>query len=187
MKARFIFAILALLSIIVISSWFLYRDDLNLAIRPGDAGIPDYTLEDFLYTSYDLQGLQNYRIRGKHLQHYPNTKSLLIEDASFTAYAQNRVNWDATASKARIHETQQSAYLSGGTLVQYFAGGRTTPITMRTESMSIYTKRDHAEGKQATEFRFPDGSLHAQGGFAIDGPSHTLHLYGGVKGELVHD
>lgn len=187
MKPRFILAIILLLAAVSISSWFLYRDDIRQAISPDALQTPDYTLDNFAFKSYTQQGLLDYRIEGVYLEHFPDSSIFRIKQLSFHALEDKRLSWEASANNARLHEITQVLDLSGLVQLLYYAEDEPKPVRMRTESMTIYAKRNYAESSRPSYFTFSRGTFESAGGFKIDGEAHSLKMFGGVKGEIEHE
>ncbi|MDH5183598.1 MAG: LPS export ABC transporter periplasmic protein LptC [Gammaproteobacteria bacterium] len=187
MKPRLILAIILLLAIVAVSSWFLYKDDIKQAISPQPLETPDYTLDNFVFNSFTPQGQLDYRIQGVYLEHLPDSEWFHINELNFSAQRANELSWEASAKRAKLTETTHILDLSGDIRVVYYREEKSEPVHMRTEAMTIYAKREYAESKQPTFIDFTNGNFKSHGGFKIDGKARTLKMFGGVKGEMEHD
>lgn len=187
MKPRLILAIILLLAVVAVSSWFLYKDDIKQAMRPNPLQTPDYTLDNFVFNSFTPLGKLDYRIQGVYLEHLPNSELFNINELNYSALNGNDLSWEASAERATLHEARHILKLSGKVQILYHSGSESRPVRMSTEAMTIYAKRNYAENRSPTFIDFSSGSFKSRGGFQIDGKARSLKMFGGVSGEVEHE
>lgn len=180
-------AVILLLAIVALSSWFLYKDDIKRAIIPDALQTPDYILDHFEFSSYTPLGQLDYRVKGVYMEHLPDSRLFHINDLSFNALRDNKLAWEASAKRAKLEEDTHIMNLSGDIRITYYAEDEASPVHLRTEAMTIYAKRDYAKNRHPTLITFASGSIKSRGGIEIDGKARTLKMFGGISGEIEHE
>jgi LPS export ABC transporter protein LptC len=187
MNIRFILGITALLAIVGISSWFLYRDDIRQALRPQTDQLPDYQLDDFSYTSNDTDGRPQYTIKGVHMDHFPDSDRYVIDTVHIDNYSEGRLLWLADAKQAIIYGPSKTILLKGETVVTYYGDATTQPMVLVSSDVTVHTDSNSAYSDAPTKVTYTEGHISSQKGFTIDGKTRILTMQGGVSGEMQHD
>ncbi|MBD3669390.1 MAG: LPS export ABC transporter periplasmic protein LptC [Gammaproteobacteria bacterium] len=187
MNVRIILAITALLVIVGISSWFLYREDIRQALAPQDRDRPDYRLDDFSYTTHDKKGRQKYTLKGKHMEHYPDGERFLIDEVIILAYDDAQLLWKTEAKQAVVYEPERRILLKGETVVHYYSQDDKEPIVLVSSDVTIHTDDSTADSSQPTRVTYTQGVVTSKDGFRIDGETRHLVMQGDVRGEIAHD
>lgn len=187
MNIRLALAIIALLAVVAVSSWFLYREDIRQVLAPPPSDLPDYQLDDFTYQSNDKQGQPKYTLKGGHMEHYPDSERYVIDGVEIKTYSGDRLLWRTEAKQAIIHDPTRTIFLKGETLVYYYSEVGKEPTVLVSSDVTVYTDDNTAESSQPTRVTYTQGTVTSKNGFRIDGESRNLTMLGDVSGEIKHD
>jgi lipopolysaccharide export system protein LptC len=126
---------------------------------------PDYFLHNFTATSMDTKGMPAYKVKARHLEHYPDDDSMKLQYPFFSFYENNINTWNAESEEALVVENGKKIHLSGNVILNQRQNSSkdSPPIKLTAEQLTIEPKRDIAHTKSKIELRQGENTINSVG------------------------
>ena len=84
-----------------------------ITLNSGPRHEPDYQVENFTSTTMDEQGEPKYVLQAKHLTHYPDTDTSMVDKPRLTQYMPGTPPVHTTADRGRIYNKGKELLMLG--------------------------------------------------------------------------
>lgn len=183
---------LVVLSLALLSWWFLNQERSMEGRESHDSHVVDYSMRDFEVTAMDDLGRPRHRLSGVSMQHYVDDGSSMLEKPELLLYlptAQQRGpaavdRWVLQAERAQIDKSGSQALLEGDVQVQHIDASGVLTQSLRTRDLQVRIDQQRAESGEPVEIRERHGVTRAQG-LKIDLKAGEIELLAAVRGEYV--
>lgn len=139
----------------------------------------DYYLEQFKSRKYDANGKLEYIVTGNTLAHYPTDDRSEITAPSLVMHG-DTIEWNIDSKTGELKKNPSVFTLYGDVVVKRTSDG-STPVTMRTEEISIHTDSNEVVTDKAVEILSETWQLRSVGlQSSLD--EGKLNLLSSVKG-----
>ena len=147
---------------------------------PARAGEPDYTMEDFRYTSAGKDGKVSYLLEGELLSHYPDTDHSIVRQPRLTSYSPDRPPMTLRSESARINGDRSEVHLHDKVLLRRPPARGDSELTVDSEYMLLLTKQDLVKSDREVHAHQGNSSLVGTG-MVADNAQRTLTLHSQVS------
>lgn len=140
-----------LLAVTVLSTWLLYRLNLESAQSGGGrANAPDYYMDDFTTLAMDKSGKPDYKLYGLYMAHYPDSNTTEILKPSIDFLRTDKPAMHVVADKGWLTADNDVVLLNGNVeFVQKDAAGE--PIMqINTDKARLLIDQNYVETDQFT-------------------------------------
>lgn len=148
------------------------------------AGEPDYTMDDFHYTSVGQDGKVSYLLEGERLSHYPDSDDSVVRQPRLTTYYPDRPPMTLRAESARINGERTEVHLHDKVLLQRPPAKGADDLTVSSEYMLLLTKQDIVKSDRLVHGHQGNSTLIGTGMLA-DNAKRTLALHSQVSTTFV--
>lgn len=126
---------------------------------------PDYFLHNFTATTMNATGKPAYKLKAKHLEHYPDDDSMKLQYPLFSFYENDINTWNAEAKEALVVQNGKKIHLSGNVILNQLQSSSkdNAPIILTAEQLTIEPKRDIAHTKSKIELRQGENTINSTG------------------------
>ena len=158
--------VILLLSIGALAAgWAVWREQRPPPIQEAADHRPDYVLHDFELTSLDSEGKESFTLRAPHLERRPDDATMSMATPLFLIPDAEGKHWEVRSKQGWVSADQSEIRLTG----EVKANSPTAtvrPVTMNTETLRVYPRRNHAETDDVMTIVQP-GSILSGRGFAV--------------------
>lgn len=144
---------------------------------------PDYFVEDFAATRYGKDGSVVQQLAAKRLTHFPDGQPTLVITPQLIDTPPGKAPMRVRADTARISPDNDNIYLSGNVVAERDAQGKSSKLTMASESLHVQPKLEKADTDRRVTITDARGT-HVGNAMDVDNKARTLKLRNGVTGEL---
>lgn len=149
--ARQLKVIVFLLAATVLTTWLLYRLNLESAVTTGAANAPDYYMEDFTTLAMDENGSPDYKLYGIYMAHYPDSDTTEILKPSIDFLRYDKPAMHVIADKGWLAADNEVVLLNGNVeFTQKDAAGEQI-MQITTEKARVLIDQNYVETDQFTK------------------------------------
>ncbi len=98
---------------------------------------PDYFISEFKATMYDQSGVARYRLAAKHLEHFPDTDTIEVQDPRVEYIDPTRQVWLATSDYGIGYENTEILKLSGNVKIVSNNPDPDKNLVLETDKLTI--------------------------------------------------
>lgn len=143
---------------------------------------PDYIVERFSSVRLGKDGKPNSIVAGDKLTHRPLDDSSELDKPVVRSMGAGKPTTDMTSNTARIDQGNTRVTLKGDVRVERAAAGKSEPMTMTTQAMTVYPDDDRMETDQPVHI-VQGGSTMTATGMQANNATRQYHLQG--RGSMV--
>ncbi|MGD8796797.1 MAG: LPS export ABC transporter periplasmic protein LptC [Thiohalophilus sp.] len=181
-KLQVISIILLVILIGAFSNWLLTGLETGQRIIPREIRHePDYFLQDFTATTLDKSGEPQHRLVADYLEHFPDDDTIVITQLKLSMYRKDLPPWTAQARQGVVYEEGERVELSGEVELYRPAIGREEALTLKTEQLTVYPRREYAETDAAVTITGDRSETRAKG-MSLDMQRGLLKLRADTRG-----
>ena len=145
--------LLAALGAAALSGW-LYREALDYRASASREGhVPDAFVEGMVLSTLDAGGRLRHRVWAERGRHFADDDSTELEAPRAELYRPDEPAWQARARQGWLSSDGERIRLEGAVDIRRPAAARLRPVSLRTESLTLYPERDYAETDVAVHYR----------------------------------
>ncbi|MBX3714160.1 MAG: LPS export ABC transporter periplasmic protein LptC [Lysobacter sp.] len=126
---------------------------------------PDYVLQDFELTALDGEGKESFTLRAPQLERRPDDDTMSLVTPLFLIPDAEGQHWEIRSKQGWVSADQEEIRLSGEVKANS-PSATVRPVTMNTESLKVFPRRNHAETDDVVTIVQP-GSILSGRGFAV--------------------
>lgn len=126
---------------------------------------PDYVLQDFELTALDGEGKESFTLRAPQLERRPDDDTMSLVTPLFLIPDEEGQHWEIRSKQGWVSADQEEIRLSGEVKANSPAS-TVRPVTMNTDSLKVFPRRNHAETDDVMTIVQP-GSILSGRGFAV--------------------
>ncbi len=183
------FHYIVLLVIVLVIATLTYKLSTNVdeAISisdPAQRHDPDYFIGDFTATMYDAEGLANYKIKAKYLQHFPDDDTIEITDLKINYHDNNNQTWLTTANKGVGYKNIEVLHLSGAVQIENLSENPDKKLVLTTDKLRIDFRTRQASTDTGVKILGKNSTINAIG-MNIDLNNGKLNLKSQARGHYV--
>lgn len=184
-KLQIVSVILLVILIGAFSNWLLTGLETQPRIIPREIRHePDYFLQNFTATTMDSQGVAQHRLEADYLEHYPDDDTIVLTQLKLDMFRDALPPWTAQAKRGVVYEQGERIELSGEIKLQRPATGKGEALTLLTEELTVYPRREYAETDAAVTIT-GDRSQTQAVGMRLDLKQGQLELLANTRGTYV--
>ncbi len=146
----YILLLIIVIAIAATSRWLLNKVEVQpfSLVKPPRHDM-DYFLTNFKATVMNKEGKPHYVLSGVRLEHFPDDGSIDITSPDITIFRNKLSPWHIKSEHARVLNKGTLIYLNGKVTMQR-PNSKTIPgIQLKTSNLTIKTKLDYAETRDA--------------------------------------
>jgi lipopolysaccharide export system protein LptC len=145
---------------------------------------PDYFVEDFTATAYDVDGQPRYRLAAVRMVHYMDDDTTELEAPRFTREGDGAARVLVRALQGRVSPDGEYIDFTGDVRLLREYPQQAVPMELSTERLRVLPEQDRMSSD--TPVLIKDGRGELRGGSLLaDGQQQVLELKGRVKGIYV--
>ena len=144
-KLHYFTALLLIILLAAVSgSFFESIDNKTILTKEKLRHDPDYFLKNFTATTMDDKGKPTYKLKARHLEHFPDDDSLKLEHPLFSFYENNIKNWTAKAEQAIVLQRTKTIHLKGNVVLMQIPGANKnkTPMILTAKQLTIEPEKN---------------------------------------------
>ena len=145
---------------------------------------PDYFIGDFIATMYDANGLANYFIKAKYLEHFPDDDTIEISELEINYNDKDNQTWTTTSQKGIGYENIHVLHLSGDVKVENQPKDPSKKLVLLTDELRIDFNTRQAVTETKVKILGKNSTINAIG-MDIDLINGTLNLKSQARGHYV--
>ncbi|MCP4697637.1 MAG: LPS export ABC transporter periplasmic protein LptC [Gammaproteobacteria bacterium] len=169
-----------LLSLALGSAWLLHVLDEAEDGSPEDARYqPDHTMENFIATTMDENGLIKRRLQAQKMVHYPVADTELTKPY-VVFYSEGQAGWHVSAEQGRVSPDGNTVHLLGHTDVWRDSPGQGR-IEISARDVLVKLDEQYAETQAPAQLRTPNGEARSTG-MKLFMQTRKMELLSQVKG-----
>lgn len=126
---------------------------------------PDYVLHDFELTALDGEGKESFTLRAPRLERRPDDATMSLATPLFLIPNAEGQHWEIRSKQGWVSADQEEIRLSGEVKANSPAA-TVRPVTMNTETLRVFPRRNLAETDDVMTIVQP-GSILSGRGFAV--------------------
>lgn len=142
-----LFAVLLL--VVVGSGWFLDKHSSSRQSASVSSSGPDSFVKDIDLAVMDELGYLKYRVRAKHMSHFPNEDVLKLSSPDFDIVLQNSSVWHITAERGETSTDGNRLWLLGAVDIRRPASAQGSAIHVVTSDLLVKPEDELAETDNA--------------------------------------
>lgn len=142
---------------------------------------PDYIVEKFQATAFDVQGQPRYRLAAEKMTHYMDDDTTALDQPRFQREIPGQPTWRAAAVRGVVSSNGENVHLLDDVRVERTVAGEPTPLVLTTDYLWVIPEADVLRTDKPIVLHQGSSQVSA-GGMAVDGKQRTLELAGRVRG-----
>lgn len=155
-------------------------------VRPaGDAGVfghhPDYFVEDFKATAFDVDGSTRYRLSARKMVHFMDDDSTTLDEPRFSREGQGMPDVHVRSRRGLVSSDGENVYFLGEVRMEHAWKSDRPPLRLATEYLRVVPDANLIRTDRPVTLSEGRSTL-SGGGMEADGDSRTLILAGRVRG-----
>jgi lipopolysaccharide export system protein LptC len=147
------------------AGWAVWRQQRPPAAVAVADKRPDYVLHDFELIALDGQGKESFTLRAPRLERRPDDATMSMATPLFLIPNADGQHWEVRSKQGWVSADQEEIRLSGEVKANS-PSATVRPVTMNTETLRVYPRRNHAETDDVMTIVQP-GSILSGRGFAV--------------------
>ncbi|VAW97465.1 hypothetical protein MNBD_GAMMA21-2525 [hydrothermal vent metagenome] len=184
-KSHYIF----LLIIVLVIATLTYKLSTNVedTFSPLDPSLrhdPDYFISDFITTMYDAEGIANYYLKGKYMEHFPDDDTFEIDALEIKYNDQNNQSWITTSNKGLGLKNIEVLHLSGNVKIENQPVDPDKKLILLTDKLRIDFKTRQATTDAMVKISGKSSTINAIG-MKIDLNKGIVKLKSQARGQYV--
>lgn len=184
-KLRYILLLIIVLAVAFFTRWLLTSVEEPSARDPGlSRHDPDYFLTNFSTIVYDAKGIPSYKIKGRHLQHFPDDDTIEITQLEFEYLTGNKEPWLAQADKAILAENKNILKLIDNVILKRKTNEPAKALQINTKTLTVDFAKKRAFTQSRVKITGKNSKINAVG-MIIDLESGVLTLKSKATGRYV--
>lgn len=175
---------LLLISAIGLSGWSIYISKKTKPLSTGHSSEPDAFMENVIATIINDEGVRTLLIESPKMIHYADNDTTHILSPHIVVYRESPEPWHINASFAKASQGIEKIFFSGNVVIHHSTDDVTPRTTMKTDTLTVFPKKNIAETNDAIIMLQPDTTIRAIGMLANlnDG---VVKLISAARGEYV--
>jgi len=162
--------------------WLARLGQIPLALDMGGFGHePDYIVENFRATAFDLEGQPRYRLAAERLTHYMDDDTTELVQPRFVREVPGEPTWRAISKRGVVSSNGENVHLLDDVEVERKVLGDPEPMILSTNYLWIIPEADILRTDKPVTIRQGSSVVNAAG-MDVDGKQRTLELAGRVRG-----
>lgn len=164
-KLHYLTALLLVILLAIASGWIFDNiENKPILTKETVRHDPDYFLHNFTATTMDKNGKPAYKVKSKHLEHYPDDDSMKLQEPFFSFYENNIKTWSAQATEALVIKNGDEIQLIGNVILnQIQTSKNNAPAILTAEQLTIEPKQNIAHTKSKIKLRKGKNTITAVG------------------------
>jgi len=142
---------------------------------------PDYIVEAFQATAFDIAGKPRYRLSAEKMTHYMDDDTTVLEQPRFLREISGQPTWRAASSRGLVSSNGENVHLLDDVRIERDDGGQSPPLVLTTDYLWVIPEADILRTDKPVTLR-QGASQVVAGGMEVDGKQRTLEFAGRVKG-----
>lgn len=152
-KLHYLTALLLIILLAIVSGWVLNRLKKTHFTKKKLRHDPDYFFKNFTATTIDNNGKPAYKVKARHLEHYPDDNSMKLQYPLFSFYENNIKIWTAQANEALIIENNETIYLTGQVILNQISLDNDAPMILTADQLTLEPEKKRAHTKTKVNFQ----------------------------------
>jgi lipopolysaccharide export system protein LptC len=178
------FGLFALLLLIVIATgWFLDRQDNSRRPVSVSATGPDSFVEDIDLAVMDVDGHLKYRVRARHMTHFPNADLLKLNRPVIDIMNKDGTVWYISAERGELTTADERLWLLGAVDIRRPESATDSAFHVITSDLLVMPDEELAETEMAATITGDRYVINAIG-LKADLRANTLELLSRVRGTI---
>lgn len=165
-KLHYFTLLLLIILLAVVSGWvFESIEKSPIMTKEKLRHDPDYFLTNFTATTMNNKGQPHYKVKAKHLEHYPDDNSMKLEQPLISFFENNEKSWTAQADQALIYQTSKEIHLKGNVILNQVLNPikNKTPVILNAEQLIIESDKKVAHTKSSIKLMQGKSTIQATG------------------------
>jgi lipopolysaccharide export system protein LptC len=142
---------------------------------------PDYFVERFNATAFDINGAPRYRLSAEKMVHYMDDDSTSLDEPRFSRETPGLPRVRAQARRGLVSADGENVYFLGDARLEKAGDDGRPPLVLTTEYLRVIPEANLIRTEKPVTLRQGRSVLTAAG-MVADGDKRTLDLVGRVKG-----
>jgi lipopolysaccharide export system protein LptC len=142
---------------------------------------PDYVVERFQATAFDIDGKPRYRLAAERMTHYMDDDTTALAQPRFLREVAGQPTWRVAATRGVVSSNGENVHLLDDVQVERVAAGPSPSLTLTTNYLWVIPEADILRTDRPITLRQGTSQVTA-GGMEVEGKQRTLALAGRVKG-----
>jgi lipopolysaccharide export system protein LptC len=142
---------------------------------------PDFIVEQFQATAFDIGGAPRYRLAADRMTHYMDDDTTALDLPRFSREIPDAPTWRASARRGVVSSNGENVHLLDDVRIERHVTGEAAPMLFSTDYLWVIPEADIVRTDKPIVLR-QDGSMLSASGMELDGKRRTLALIGRVKG-----
>ena len=181
MSGRQIILYAMLLLLVTGSSWFLVTHESSLPRETTSATGPDAFVTDMDLKVMDEQGQLEYRIKARHMMHYPNDERFNLEQPDIRIRQANGDIWFINSEHGTTTEDADIIWLTGAVDIKRPSTATSSRLHIVTSDLLVIPDDEVAETENEATITSDEFQINAVG-MKADFSKDTLELRSRVRG-----
>lgn len=170
-----------LLIMVTASSWFLIQQEPGLLHAPASVTGPDAFVEDMDLKVMNEQGQLGYRVKARHMTHYPSDERFKLESPDINILQDNGDTWHIISERGETTEAADIIWLLGAVDIKRLPTATSSPVHIVTSDLQVKPELELAETEQAATIT--SDQFRVEGiGITADFRNDTMELRSSVRG-----
>ena len=170
-----------LLLLLAGSGWYLFQQESGLQRETASATGPDAFVTDMDLKVMDEQGQLEYRVRARHMTHYPNDKRFKLEKPDINILQSSGDSWHILSERGETTEAADIIWLLGAVDIRRLQTADSAALHIVTTDLLVKPEEKLAETENDTTIISDLYRVNAVG-MKADFSNNTLELRSRVKG-----
>ena len=156
--------LLLLVIVTIITTWYVMQlEERTLTEQRTQEHIPDYYLEDFTITEFDLDGSAKYELQALYMAHYPHDGNSELLEPYMQIFRQNEVPMHIRSRKGWLTADNEVLLLRGDVdMWQLDAEGKRT-LDIDTTDVRVLVEQNYAETDEYARITTDDAIITGTG------------------------
>ena len=170
-----------LLLLLAGSGWFLFQQETRLQRETTSATGPDAFVKDLDLKVMNEQGQLIYRLKARHMTHYPHDKRFNLEKPDIKILQSNGDTWHIKSEHGEATEAADIIWLLGAVDIKRLATVNSSPLHIVTSDLLVKPEDEVAETDNEATITSDEFLINAVG-MKADFSNDTLELRSRVRG-----
>lgn len=165
-RLHYLTILLLVILLAIASGWVFESIEQNpILTKEKKRHDPDYFLNNFTATTMNTNGKPAYKVKAKHLDHYPDDNSMKLQFPFISFYENNINTWTAEAEEALVVQNGKKIHLSGNVILNQVQNSPkdNLPIILTAEQLTIEPKQDIAHTTSKIKLRQGENTIDSVG------------------------
>ncbi|MAZ39316.1 MAG: LPS export ABC transporter periplasmic protein LptC [Legionellales bacterium] len=163
---RKVFGIAALILLVAYTSWLVKETGISKRTTIDvNKNHPNFFAKNVHSKEFDSNGKLIHILNSPYLLHYPKKDSAVLTKPQFIIYStkNDKAPWFVTANQGKTINGTDIIHLTGNVIIHEPQSKSNNNLTIKTEALTIYPKRNFAETNKSVSINEPGITVHSIG------------------------